>query len=98
FVLPPGDGSLNISEVINFHLTHRNLTPAYSFATEDGTLTNISHFEFARAAHRVAHLLRPQRNHDEIDRHVVAIIAVTDTLPYQTLFAGCITAGLIVII
>ncbi|KAJ7052224.1 putative aminoadipate reductase [Mycena amicta] len=96
FVTPPGDGSLNVSQVIDFHLTNCNLTPAFSFATEDGTLTNISHFEYARAAHRVAHLLRPQPNHhDGMDGQVVAIIALTDTLPYQTLFAGCIAAGLV---
>ncbi|KAJ7052229.1 putative aminoadipate reductase [Mycena amicta] len=100
FVTPPGDGSLNVSQVIDFHITNCNLTPAFSFATEDGdgagTLTNISHFEYARAAHRVAHLLRPQPNlHDGMDGQVVAIIALTDTLPYQTLFAGCIAAGLV---
>ncbi|KAJ7052219.1 putative aminoadipate reductase [Mycena amicta] len=93
-VLPPLDGSLNASEGIDFHLTNHNLPPAYSYATEDGTLTNITHFEFARAAHRAAHLLRPQRN--GLDGQVVAIVALTDTLLYQTVFAGCITAGLVV--
>ncbi|KAJ7052216.1 putative aminoadipate reductase [Mycena amicta] len=92
-ILPPLDGSLSVGEIINSHIPNQNLTPAYSFASEDGTLTNITHFEFARAAHRVAHLFRPQRNGS--DGQVVAIVALTDTLLYQTLVAGCIVAGLI---
>ncbi|KAJ6514511.1 hypothetical protein C8R47DRAFT_962145, partial [Mycena vitilis] len=54
---------------------------------------NITHFEFARATHRVAHLLRPQR--DGLDGQVVAIVALTDVLIYQTIVAGCIEAGLV---
>ncbi|KAJ7052222.1 putative aminoadipate reductase [Mycena amicta] len=92
-VLPPLDGSLNMSEVVDFHLTNQNFAAAYSFATEDGSVTNISQFEFARAAHRVADLLRPKRS--GLEGQVIAIVALTDTLLYHTLFAGCITAGLI---
>ncbi|KAJ7063875.1 putative aminoadipate reductase [Mycena amicta] len=96
--LPPLDGSLNISEAFDFHLAHRNLTPIYSFAAgneDDGTLTltDVSHFEFARATHRVAHLLRPIRTGAEGE--VVAILAFADTLLYLTLFAACSKAGLV---
>jgi acyl-coenzyme A synthetase/AMP-(fatty) acid ligase len=92
--LPPLDCSLNLREIIDSHIDHRNRSAAYSFADEDGHITEISHFEFARAAHRVAHLLRPQRRGTEGE--VVAIVALTDVLIYQTIVAGCITAGLIV--
>ncbi|KAJ7055851.1 putative aminoadipate reductase [Mycena amicta] len=92
-VRPLLDGSLSVGEIISFHLTHHNPTPAFSFASEDGTVTNITPFEFARAAHRAAYLLRPQRN--GVDGAVVAMVALTDTLLYQTLVAGCIIAGLI---
>ncbi|KAJ7916044.1 putative aminoadipate reductase [Mycena leptocephala] len=82
--LPPLDCSLNLGEIINLHIDHGNL---------NGHITDVSHFEFARAAHRVAHLLRPHRRSRE--GQVVAIIALTDVLIYQTLIAGCITAGLV---
>ena len=93
-VLPPLDCSLNVGQIIDVHLEHANRSAAYSFADADGHITEISHLEFARAAHRVAHLLRPQRRGPE--GRVVAIVALTDVLIYQTLVAGCIKAGLVV--
>ncbi|KAF7296637.1 Aminoadipate reductase [Mycena chlorophos] len=101
FRAPPLDDSANVSEALDFHIANRNLTPIYSFAVgnEDNSssrtavLTSITHFEFARATHRVAHLVRPMRT--GVDGEVVAIIALADTLLYQTLFAGCSKAGFV---
>ncbi|KAF7293886.1 Acetyl-CoA synthetase-like protein [Mycena chlorophos] len=93
FIQPPVDGSLDVSGIIDFHRTTPNLTAAYSFANEDGSIVDISHFEFARAAHRVAHWLRPGRQGPE--GQVVGIVALTDSLLYQTLTTGCMIAGLI---
>ncbi|KAJ6558269.1 acetyl-CoA synthetase-like protein [Mycena capillaripes] len=91
--LPPLDCSLNFGEIIDQHIVHKNRRTAYSFASEDGHITNVSHFEFARAADRVAHLLRPERCGPE--GQVLAIVAQTDALIYQTIVAGCIKAGLV---
>ncbi|KAJ7865231.1 putative aminoadipate reductase [Mycena leptocephala] len=91
--LPPLDCSLNFGEIIDLHIARENRSAAYSFADGDGHITDISHFEFARAAHRVAHLLRPQRRGPE--GQIVAIVALTDVLIYQTIVTGCIRAGLI---
>jgi acyl-CoA synthetase (AMP-forming)/AMP-acid ligase II len=93
-VLPPLDCTLSLDEIIDFHISHNNLGAAYSFADAEGHITDISHFEFARAAHRAAQLLRPQRKGPE--GQVVGIIALTDSLIYQTLVAGCIKAGIVV--
>ncbi|KAF8215591.1 hypothetical protein K438DRAFT_1954309 [Mycena galopus ATCC 62051] len=92
-MLPPLDCSLNISEIIDLHVAHENYSAAYAFGDEAGRITEVSHFEFARAAHRVAHLLRPRR--DGPDGQVVAIVALADVLVYQTIIAGCIIAGLV---
>ncbi|KAF7316041.1 Aminoadipate reductase [Mycena indigotica] len=92
FVAPPLDGSLNVIEAVDFHIQQRNLTPIFSFSDESD-IVNITHWEFARATHRVAHLLRPTR--DGPEGEVVAILALVDTLLYQTLFAGCSKAGFI---
>ncbi|KAJ7870344.1 hypothetical protein B0H14DRAFT_2345711 [Mycena olivaceomarginata] len=91
--LPPLDCSLNLGEIFAA-LAHENSGAAYSFADEAGNITDISYLGFARAAHRVAHLLRPQRRGPE--GQVIAIVALTGVLIYQTIVAGCIKAGLVV--
>ncbi|KAJ7236044.1 hypothetical protein B0H12DRAFT_1256714 [Mycena haematopus] len=92
-LLPPLDCSLNLAEIIDFHLAHETRSAMYAFVDEDGHITEVSHFEVARAAHRAAHLLRPQRR--GTDGQVVAIVAFTDVLIYQTIVAGCLIAGLV---
>ncbi|KAJ7615659.1 putative aminoadipate reductase [Mycena polygramma] len=91
--LPPLDCSLSFDEIIDQHIAHGNRSVAFSFSDGIGRATDITHFEFARAAHRVAHLLRPERRGPEGE--VVGIVAHTDVLIYQTIVAGCITAGLV---
>ncbi|KAJ7693172.1 hypothetical protein B0H17DRAFT_1168921 [Mycena rosella] len=80
-------------EIIDLHIAHENHGAAYAFADDAGRITEISHFEFSRAAHRVAHLLRPQRRGTE--RQVLAIPGLADFLLYQTVVAGCIKAGIV---
>ncbi|KAJ7052189.1 acetyl-CoA synthetase-like protein [Mycena amicta] len=91
--LPPLDCSLNLREILDFHIDNSNLSPAYAFPHPNGHIVHISHFEFARAAHRAAHLIRPQRRGS--DGEIVVLLALTDVLVYQTLIAGCIVAGLV---
>ncbi|KAJ6487165.1 putative aminoadipate reductase [Mycena vitilis] len=91
--LPPLDCSLSFDEIIDQHIAHENRSVAFSFSDEFGHVTDITHLEFARAAHRVAHLLRPERRGPE--GQVVGIVALTDVLIYQTIVAGCIKAGLV---
>ncbi|KAF8215603.1 hypothetical protein K438DRAFT_1748528 [Mycena galopus ATCC 62051] len=92
-MLPPLDCLLNLSEIINLHITHENYTAAYSFTDENGRIMEVSHFEFAQAVHWAAHLLRPRRH--GLDDQVVAIVALTDALIYQTIVAGCLIAGFV---
>ncbi|KAF7378108.1 Acetyl-CoA synthetase-like protein [Mycena sanguinolenta] len=91
--LPPLDCSLNVAQILDFHIAHEDRSAAYSFTDEVGNTTEISRFELSRAAHRVAHLLRPQRH--GLDGQVLAIVAQTDVLIYQTIVLGCIIAGLV---
>ncbi|KAJ7865170.1 putative aminoadipate reductase [Mycena olivaceomarginata] len=93
YVSPPLDCSLTLGQIIDLHIAHENRGVVYAFADEKGHITEISHFEFARAAHRAAYLLRPQRS--GLDGQVVAIICLTDVLMYQTIVAGCIIAGIV---
>ncbi|CAK5268755.1 unnamed protein product [Mycena citricolor] len=91
---PPLDASLNLSQILDLHVEPPRLTTAYALADGKGGITSVSHYEFVRAAHRAAHILRPGREGQQ-DGQVVAIIANADVLIYQTLVAGCIKAGLV---
>ncbi|KAF8215612.1 acetyl-CoA synthetase-like protein [Mycena galopus ATCC 62051] len=93
FLPPLLEFSLNAAEIFNLHIAHDNQSAAYSWADEEGRITDVSHFEVARAAHRVAQILRPQRGGP--DGQVMAIVALTDVLIYQTIVAGCLIAGLV---
>ena len=77
---PPPDRSL----LINFHM-ERNPTFVYTNESVPDRLTEISFLEFGRAAHRVAHALRP--SHQGPDGEVVMVIANTDTLHYAVVAA-----------
>src|SRR4051812_14218093 len=69
--------------------------PFYIYARpESEEITTITHLEFGRATHRVANILRPNREGQ--DGKVVAIIAQLDTVLYHAIVAGLMTADLIV--
>ena len=95
--LPPADGSITvIPGFVDFHAEHNpNRTwaifPSEASPTET---TSISFGEFARATHRVAHHVRPDRRGAE--REVVALIIHTDAILYMAVIAGLMRAGIIV--
>ena len=93
-VYAPIDGTVNIPETIEFNWKHNADHPAYVY-NEDGTdnVTEITHLEFGRACHRVAHALRP--NFDPT-RPTVGLIALTDVLLYQATVIGMMRANLVV--
>lgn len=69
--------------------------PFYIYAQpESEEIATITYLEFSRATHRVANILRPNRQGR--DGEVVAIIAHSDTVLYHAIVAGLMTADLIV--
>ncbi|KAJ4474501.1 acetyl-CoA synthetase-like protein [Lentinula aciculospora] len=56
-------------------------------------ITEISFLEYVHAAHRVAHLVRPDRSGPE--RAIVGVVALLDNHVYQTVVAGIMQAGLV---
>ena len=91
--LPPLDCSLFFPDLINFHMQNNPTLPMWVYPN-DQAVTEITFLEFGRAAHRIAHALRPQRTGD--DGQVVILIANTDTILYQVVVAGMSIAGLVV--
>ncbi|EGN94883.1 hypothetical protein SERLA73DRAFT_162904 [Serpula lacrymans var. lacrymans S7.3] len=90
---PPVDGSLLFPGIVAFNAEHNSNVPLFVFP-KDGSangVVSISHLEFYRACHRVAHALRPNRTGP--DGETIAIIAVTDTIQYFALLVGAIIAG-----
>ncbi|KAG5652631.1 putative NRPS-like protein biosynthetic cluster [Sphagnurus paluster] len=94
-VLPPVDENVFIPDVIEFNLKRNPEQPFYTWSEPSATngLAVITHLEFGRAAHRIAHLLRPNRIGE--DGEVVAFIALADTILYQAITTGLIVAGLV---
>ncbi|KAG6902731.1 hypothetical protein C0995_012395 [Termitomyces sp. Mi166 len=92
-VLPVLNEDLFVPDAIEFNMANNVTQPFYTFADFDapGRTKTITHLEFGRAAHRVAHLLRPNR--DGADGKVVAVILQADTILYQAIVAGLIVAG-----
>ncbi|KAN0080413.1 hypothetical protein V8E55_009979 [Tylopilus felleus] len=62
--------------------------------SDDQGSTETTFLEFGRAAHRIAHALRPGHTGD--DGQVVILIATTDTILHQVIVAGMSIAGLVV--
>lgn len=86
---PPLDGSLLLHELPDFHLHHNASHPLFVYAEHDQeSLHKISHLEFCRAVHRVAHAV------DHIPRTTpVGVLVLTDTILYHALFFGLMKAG-----
>ena len=93
---PPLDRSLLFPDLINFHMERNPSFPTFVYTNESvpDTLTEISFLEFGRAAHRVAHALRPSRQGP--DGEVVMVIANTDTILHHAAVAGLSIAGWVV--
>lgn len=93
----PLDGSLLFADLVDFHIANNGSHPIYVYASDrdasSGVTTDITFLEFGRAAHRVAHALRPARHGGE--GQVVMLIATIDTLLYHALVAGMLVSGLV---
>ncbi|KAK7017974.1 hypothetical protein VNI00_018486 [Paramarasmius palmivorus] len=95
-------------DLIRFHLEHNPSKALYAYPSHstlkgpDTTLEKplpesydeISYLEFCRAVHRAADLVRPSPSSDGRDREVVALLAHSDTLVYDTAIIGLMTANL----
>jgi len=93
-VYPPLDGTVLLSDLPDFNLQHNPTLPAFVYSSIPNSITQISFLEYARACHRVAHVVRP--NCAGPEGEIVALIANTDTILYQALVAGMVRAGVVV--
>ncbi|KZT23244.1 acetyl-CoA synthetase-like protein [Neolentinus lepideus HHB14362 ss-1] len=95
WTLPPLDGSSTLAELVDFRLQYNSDHTYAVFPSDDpdGEPTHITHLEWCRAIHRVAHVLRPKPDMEK--REVVGIIVNCDTLMYSTTIMALIRAGLI---
>ena len=91
--LPQLNGSLFFPDLINFHMQNNPALPMWVYPN-DQDITEITFLEFGRAAHRIAHALRPERTGN--DGQIVTLIANTDTILHQVVVAGMSIAGLVV--
>ncbi|KNZ78390.1 L-aminoadipate-semialdehyde dehydrogenase [Termitomyces sp. J132] len=85
--------NLLLSDAIEFNMKNNPDQPFFVFADPQNGIQVITHLEFGRSTHRVAHLLRPASTGQEGE--VVAILAHTDVILHQAIVAGLIVAGLV---
>lgn len=84
-----------LPQAIEFNLQHNPEHPFFTYVAEGTSeIATITHLEFGRAAHRVAHILRPNREGQ--DGQVVAMLALVDTPLAIAVTAGLIAAGFVV--
>lgn len=92
--------SMNIPDTIDFHQKHNATLPMYVFVgmEHDGETKEVTYLEFGRAIHRVASAIAPTLPflHASNNRPVIALLALTDSLLYQSIAIGIMKAGFIV--
>ena len=93
---PPLDGSLTVVPgLVDWHATYNRDHPwALLASDEEHPVIPVSFLEYARATHRVAHVLRPGRKGPENER--IALLINCDTILYVAMVVGMIRAGLVV--
>lgn len=89
------DGSIPVLPgFLDFHAANNPGRPWALFTSPTGGSSSISFEELARATHRLAHSVRPNRYGS--DGEVVALVANCDTILYVAAIIGLIRAGLVV--
>ena len=95
---PPLDGSIHeLPGLVDFHAENNPDYPWVLLAMDTqahASPKQITFLEFAKATHRVAHILRPEDT--GFEGEVVAVLVNCDTIIYLALLAGMIRAGLVV--
>ena len=95
---PPCDGSVPVLPgFLDFQAQHYPSDPWVVFPNPRVAgpgHTSLSFLDFSIASHRVAHILRPNREGQEGE--VVAMVINCDSILYLALIAGMIRAGLVV--
>ncbi|ESK84561.1 nonribosomal peptide synthetase [Moniliophthora roreri MCA 2997] len=108
---PDLDTHYHFPDLIRFHWEHNPSKGMYAYPSpstlrESNTTTltkplpesydEITYLEFGRAVHRAAHFVRPSpSSEDGRDGEVVALLAHSDTLVYDTVIIGLMTANLV---
>lgn len=95
---PPLDGSIPVLPgFADFHAEHNPDLPWVVFPSpEDPTKTSsISFKQFAKATHRVAHAVRPNRLEGK-DGDVVGVVIHSDSILYIAVLVGLVRAGFVV--
>ncbi|KAE9406882.1 putative aminoadipate reductase [Gymnopus androsaceus JB14] len=93
-ILPSlGKSSLNLPDLLDFHLEHNPDYPVYVYA-EPGSnrAAEIRMLEYIRAAHRIGKAIR---GGDSQPGDVIAIVANLDAIVYSALIVGIMKAGLV---
>jgi acyl-CoA synthetase (AMP-forming)/AMP-acid ligase II len=94
----PSKSKALFHELLDYNMIRHGDKPIFTFALPDQKkVTDITFFEFGRAAHRVARYMRPDPWSGK-DNEVVAILANISTPSYHAITMGVVRSGLTVCI
>lgn len=94
--LPPIDWSITIPGALLFHERENAHLPMFTLARPDSEQSgSVTYGAFARACRRVPGVLG-LTSEELLQRPVIAILAHTDTLIYQTIVIGLMLVGAVV--
>ncbi|KAJ3555456.1 hypothetical protein NM688_g2570 [Phlebia brevispora] len=87
---PPLDGSIPVLPgLLDFHAQYNPNEPYAKFPSQSGTgITSISFHELSRATHKIAHILRPNR--EGTDGQVVGVLIHCDVILYAAVILGIV--------
>ncbi|GJE98682.1 putative NRPS-like protein biosynthetic cluster [Phanerochaete sordida] len=94
--LPPMNGTLpTLPDIADFHAEHNSSRPWLLFPSKDSSeqLTTLTYREMVDASHRIAHIMRPNREGPEGE--VIALLLHTDTVLYVAVLLGLLRAGFV---
>ncbi|QRV95029.1 L-aminoadipate-semialdehyde dehydrogenase [Ceratobasidium sp. AG-Ba] len=92
FVVPPSDGSVPISHLLDFHLKYNPQHP-WIVLSDGHSETIITYEQLAHAAHNAIKVINPNLSITEGAK--VGILATTDSIVYLTLLFGISLSGLV---
>jgi acyl-CoA synthetase (AMP-forming)/AMP-acid ligase II len=95
-ITDPSQSKALFHELLDYNMIRHSDKPIFTFAfPNQKKVTDITFFEFGRAAHRVAQYVRPDAMSGK-DNAVVAILAHISTLSYHAITMGIVRSGLTV--
>ncbi|KAI0085552.1 hypothetical protein BDY19DRAFT_1020953 [Irpex rosettiformis] len=95
FSRPPLDGSLNISEIYEWHAHHSPNHPLFQYLTDNGAVLTVSYKDAIQAIYRGGWLLKTALEHVQAQqkRSIIAVLSLSESISYGLTYLASERAG-----